>query len=500
MSYAEIPESDLDANSGIIESTTLPITRNLVDHETRIQDLEDFAGGEFGNTRMIQSLLNDTTLTNAAYTTGVEVTTNATIEGLLEGPVDSTSFKLHGLVQIDTDMMFPVITVNTNTSVVVTDAANRTAELTSGTVFYVIKTDTINGATAYAVNGLVTSTGSSSSATFQTTIPMTSTSGVSVGNYLIKKGLVTLDRSCVALGSSNSFSAMTEKSILKFVSVANGGGSGLTHYWNLGTSATGSEAILSGLTGPNLTIAGTLSIASAGITTSTASSSSSWGSNRLYDSTHGAVGSGSVLAANWRQSWSLCFWIYRNTTFTDGMELVGDVSDGRGFRLYVTDSGNAVRINDSTSNSTNSIPIASVVSGWNFITITHRIATNSRWTVMLNGVQTNINDELFSQQVNNPSNSGGTLHFGANAGGSGAIAANTRYDEAYIFNRQITIAEHQALYNSGTGQTPLGIRAVLLQRFSDSSFASGTKIAAKVTTVKAGSPLISVNKYGIIKG
>jgi hypothetical protein len=44
MAYITIPETDLDANSGLIEATALQITRNLEDHEARLLDVENTVG------------------------------------------------------------------------------------------------------------------------------------------------------------------------------------------------------------------------------------------------------------------------------------------------------------------------------------------------------------------------------------------------------------------------------------------------------------------------
>lgn len=500
MSFTSIPLTDVDANSGIIESVTTRDVLNSEDHEARIKDVEDFAIDS--RNRNINDLINDTDVLDSAFETGISEATTSTIEGVLSQLREDAGFD--GLAEIETNLIFEVDTVTNDTSFVVTDYNNYSAEFSNGDKLYIVRSDTINGVTTYAWTGEeITITGASHSAP-DTTFTTTETYSLAVGDFIIKKGLITKEQSCVPLGDANSFEEMVEEGIVKINSVTNSGAaSGLTHYWDLGTLTSGAEPY-SVTGGPNLTIVGSNWSIAAGKTTagSNANSSFSSGSRYLIDATTGFPGAGSVMAANWAQTWSCNGWFYQGAAFSGTQGIIGSWESTRGWRLYY--DGSNVRITGGTSGFDTTQTANLFTNGqWHFVTINHRIDSgNSRWQVMVNGTQSNINDVNTStaQPVVNPSGSTGLFQLGQSQGaGAPSAPDNSRYEEFFFFNRIVTLSEHQQYYNSGTGATPLGIETILRIAYESTLPASGQKIASKATTVKVGTPKINIIKHGIIK-
>ena len=460
-------------------------------------DLSALSGGSSGN---VNDMLNDAIKQNSAYEAGLTVGTTNTVEGLLSSP--STNVNFDGFAEIETGLIHQIDTVNTNVDIVVDDGDDNSAEYTNGDILYLIKSDTINGVTAYAIQKEVTITGSSHSAG-QTTFTISDTSDILVNDFVVKKGLITHEQSNVTMGSANSFSTMNEDGVLKIISVDNSAPpSQMQHYWDLGSATSGSEPFSVATNGPNLNIVGTGFSTPAGLTTATANANTGWNvSNYLVDAEQGGTVGNSILAGNWQQTWSCSGWYYHATAFSGSHAIIGNWQT-QGWRLWFNTTN--VRITGGTTgfDTTENIPSASfTVGAWHFITINHRVDTNSRWQVMVNGVQTAINDVFTSTAdlVGNATGSSGffRLGFTNGNGGLGAVA-NARYDEFFFFDRLVPLAEHQTYYNSGTGAGPFVTAATVQIDYSSAAPSSGQKIASKITTVKTGTPKIDVKKHGIV--
>lgn len=460
-----------------------------------------FGGGSSGSSGVeaaINTVVNSTSLIDGAYLGNLSSTTNVSGGVFLSSEV--TDADHWAFVESDSNLVWKVKSVTLNSSVQVTDTGNYYAELSAGDDLYIVKSGTVSGSTNYFATGnVINVSGGVTSTSGVMSFATSSTTGLSAGDFLVKKSSVIAEISTVSAAATTTYQTMRPLGLKKITAISgSAGGLGPIHYWNLGAVTTNNATEADTVSSVNFKVQGASLSSVAGKTTSSAVQMN--GSNWMREDGTAGGFPAKVLNGLWRTNFTACVWVYWPGASGATEYVFGGYEGGYGWALG-HDPTLAYVINGSGTSSTFALPSSG--NQWYFYVVTHSWSGSaSTWNVYRNGTQilTNYSSGL---NVTDPRSSSNREGFFAIGGGSNTgvapVQTGTRFDEAYIYNRVLSIGEIQALYNGGTGTTPLSTSITAMEAFETVTPASGQKVEAKATVNKIGSPNITIKKFGFIK-
>lgn len=475
-------------------------------------------GSSDGGADPIEILLSQGQVRNSAYNDGLSLQNNQT--NTAEGYTlkQETNIEFRAVNDYRTNLVFKIDVINAGDSIEVQDGFDKSADMLIGDTVRIFREETIGGVSKYIDAEIVKTLDANASHSLgTTTIPLSDTTDLLVGDYVIPEDQVTHEISFVNAGSPDSFQSLTKSTSEVVEGVAiDGIIPDLAHYWRLGT------ALSNGQTEPDL---GSYNVdlivrgwnGSGNITNATVSLTTTAGNVDIAVQGFDAVRGGNsaclfdpggdnnpqvlgIGAGSWNKTFTMGFWAnWQNSSATnipigggaDGSFGWGLFRDGgAGTRLifaggqsstWAADSGGAwihymiqavysggYTVSVYRNNSL-------VLSGFSGGTPTHKTGANERsgWFIIGSG--------------------------GAGDGSSGVNGADLgdKFEEVFFVERTLTTQERSDIYNSGSGARL--DKEVVMQERLESAGISGRILKSRLTVKNASASQIVATSHGVIK-
>jgi hypothetical protein len=415
------------------------------------------------------------------------------ISGLMR---ESKSGNFEGFIDVAQREVFEIANIGAS-AVSGIDLGNVSANCVSGNTFDVFSAGHHEGSGYYIYKGSVRLTGASSfdSSNQYINLPVTSISGLSVGDFIAKRG-VTGQLSVAASGGNESFQAEDLQDSPNNVEIINSAIpfpqlDKLVGYYDLG-GYNDQDALAvkykSGLT-TTLTKVGTPSLNNP-FSGNKFYASGFGGSNYLRNadtSNDGAYFSGATV------SYSCIFWLWMPGSYSNGV-LHGYYDDGSGNNgWYIrANTGNQLVLTKRSSGSTSdSATVNFIPNAWNLVAL--KIQDDAAGYIYCSGNRTAIGTGSISYS--------GTFYCVFGAGGSDGISANLRMAgyAAYFGASDFSTQQLDAIYAVGNYR-PFDLGTLVRYRY-ELTAGSGQRLSMKATVNKDTSVFASpfIQKLGMIK-
>lgn len=439
----------------------------------------------------VEALLVNGEIANSAYLSGLTSSNNttSTAEGYL---IESmTAGNLRAIAEYNTNLYFPVTGVTLNTSIRVSNDANNTGEIPSGTVLKIYRPYTIDSTSKYLDTGSTITTSSAASASYPRADFYTSaTNGLTAGDYLVRDTQLVNQVSLVAAGASDSYSNLTRDTLDVTATGVGGFLSGTTHQWAVENSDLSKFEDQIG----SLHIA----VTNGPLTTTTGHhyphAVNNLSTGQAWTAIASASGSDGV-AINNTTPFSVSWWAYltavngaKRNPMVGQFETASGVSngwavweDGNSFYLLLGGTSNIAFVNGATNNT-----------WYHFVYTQDGGGSSSVGKVYINNVL------KYTSSPSNPQMTGKKPIFGGKGAANDDNFTGYLHDIQYINNRVITTTEIAELYNSGLGKVMAS--SITVRERLDASSMTGQVLKNRVSVPNFSSGgIITLSKHGVIK-
>lgn len=392
--------------------------------------------------------------------------------------------------QVRSKQEYVVTAVNASVSIEVEDPANDSANLKSGDKFEFHREVFSGSESAYLYQLSRAATGNATHSAGTTTIPMTTTTGIAVGD-IVNKRHVAHYASCVgATAAENLASAAIDESATGIRMLGSGVGmiqeNTLWGYWPVGGATTGLATKNKVLNGQDLSVVGTLNLQENFMNGHYAASGFT-ASNYFQIS----AAASEPISGDSADSTNLLFecWFKDTIGFNGSLRaLLGKFTGGSGYVLYANSAANYLQFSDDNGANVN-VTGTYTVGAWNHVLFYIDEVTDDCFWV-LNGVKSS----EFAMSVGDL---GGLFNIGAYSGGSGP--ATGIHIGAVSVRRNLVkpnAGQIAALYNGGVYRSPYDR---YLEYVSSVNGLSGQKLSTKAQLTRTTSAVQAhILKHGII--
>lgn len=380
---------------------------------------------------------------------------------------------------LKTDLFLRVKTIASGTSLTLYSSKDLSGEFLNGDAIVHFKKKKSGAKTNFEMTATApTLSAGSSWATGVLTLTLTSTAGISVGDYISIANLVQAYASLVDEGDDESFAAMTLADIDVLAST-DGGIQGILHSYAVGNAVSTSEEETD--LGPgaiNLTVTAGNLTAVAGKVRGTALGG--FGTGYLQDARVVTDHANTHLGGIWRSTWTAGGWFYiANASRTDSMYFFGGFEGGFGWTIR-TEGGATQKLRVGSGTSDSATWAEPSLDNWHHYVVTHSWSGSaSTWNVYIDGVNV-LNNATFGDvsNVRQSVSKSGWFTVGANGTGGNNLGAGSKADDIFLMDSIISQRDIAFIYNNGIGR-PITINENNLVYFWSSAALSGKELSMK---------------------